>query len=472
MAGLIDELYSISPPWLQNMGVSLYGLYWKHRRYGGGFKGYVADFTRRESFNREEWETYQGDCLRQLLQYAYKHVPYYHALFVRLGIDELDLDCFTLSHLQKLPLLSKEILRRQQEDFLSVDLDEKPATYLTSGTTGTPLAIKFTREGDRLAQAAYEARVRNWAGLGYQMSRAMIGGRMVVPKANAESPFWRYNIFERQLYMSAFHISPQNAPYYAKALNQYRPDYLVGYASSHFFLARMLEELGIEMYSPKAILTSSEKLTSDMRGILEKVYRCEVFDAYSSVEACCQASECEYHNMHISPDMGLIEFLDEDDQPVPPGIPGRMIATGFLNFAQPLIRYDTGDIGICSEDECPCGRQMPLIKELVGRLEDTVVGRDGRETVRFHGIFIGLENVREGQIIQEELDRFTIRLVVLPDFGKSDKEIIYDRFQQRLGEIKLDYEFVDKIERTKAGKFKAVISHVKRNSVEKPHLSE
>lgn len=234
----------------------------------------------------------------------------------------------------------------------------------------------------------------------------------------------------------------------------------------------MLDELGVEMYSPKAILTSSEKLTDDMRSMLEKVYRCEVFDAYSGVEACCQASECEYHNMHISPDMGIIEFLDEDDQPVPPGIPGRMIATGFLNFAQPLIRYDTGDIGIYTEDECPCGRQMPLIKELVGRLEDTVVGKDGRETVRFHGIFIGLDHVSEGQIIQEELDRFRIRLVVLPDFGKSDKEIIYDRFQQRLGNIKLDYEFVDKIERTKAGKFRAVISHVKRNSVEKPHLPE
>jgi len=353
-------------------------------------------------------------------------------------------------------------LRARQSDFLSDDLREKPAAYKTSGTTGTPLTIRFTREGDRLAQAAYEARVRHWAGVDYRMSRGMIGGRMVVPKANAKPPFWRYNIFERQLYMSAFHISPANAPDYARALNRYQPDYLVGYASSHYFLARMLDEQGICMYQPTAVLTSSEKLTDEMRATIENVYGCEVYDAYSGVEICCQASECEHHRMHISPDVGIIELLDDADQPVPPGIPGRIVATGLLNFAQPLIRYDTGDIAILSGEGCPCGRQMPVFEELVGRIEDTVITRDGRETVRFHGIFIGLENVKEGQVIQEDYDRFRIRLVVGPEFGETERQIIYDRFEQRLGEIDLEYEFVDQIERTESGKFKAVISRVSR----------
>jgi len=463
MAGILDKIYAISPAWLQNVGVSLYGLYWKGRRYGGDFTKYVSDFKRREGFTFEDWEIYQQACLRQLLLHAYQHVPYYRACFVDLAFDENDLKDFTLADLQKLPILTKEILRAQQDDFLSDDLREKPATYKTSGTTGTPLAIRFTREGDRLAQAVYEARVRNWAGVDYRMSRGMIGGRMVVPKANAQPPFWRYNIFERQLYMSAFHISPSNASDYARALNRYQPDYQVGYASSHYFLARMLDEQGIRMYQPKAVLTSSEKLTDEMRAMIEKVYGCKVYDAYSGVEICCQTSECEHHRMHISPDVGIIELLDDADQPVPLGVPGRIVATGLLNFAQPLIRYDTGDIAILSGEGCSCGRQMPVIEELVGRIEDTVITRDGRETVRFHGIFIGLENVKEGQVIQEDYDRFRVRLVVKPGFGDSDRGIIYDRFEQRLGEINLEYEFVDQIERTKSGKFKAVISKVQRN---------
>jgi phenylacetate-CoA ligase len=160
--------------------------------------------------------------------------------------------------------------------------------------------------------------------------------------------------------------------------------------------------------------------------------------------------------------MGIIEFLDDKDQPVKTGIPGRIVATGLLNYAQPLIRYDTGDIGILSGESCPCGRQMPVIEELVGRLEDTVIGKDGRETVRFHGIFTGLVNVREGQVIQEDYDQFRVRLVVGPSFNDQDKNAIYDRFFQRLGRINLDFDIVDQIERTERGKFKAVISKVQR----------
>ena len=92
-----------------------------------------------------------------------------------------------------------------------------------------------------------------------------------------------------------------------------------------------------------------------------------------------------------------------------------------------------------------------------------VIGRDGRETVRFHGIFVGLPHVREGQIIQEELTRFVIRLVVDPDFNDEDREIIYQRFLQRLGPVDLKFEYVDHIERTEGGKFRAVISKVQRN---------
>jgi len=462
MANLLDKIYSISPVWIQNLGVSLYGLYWMQRRYGGNFKADSLRFTQRENYTESEWNEYQQNQLRKLLIHSDSQVPFYQQVFQISGLTRSDLENFTLKDLEKLPVVTKEILRAEPQAFLASKRKKTAKSYLTSGTTGTPLAIRFTKDGDRLVQAAYESRVRNWAGVNYKMSRAMIGGRLVVPRANSKPPFWRYNWVEKQLYMSAFHISPSTAPDYAKALNHYKLDYLVGYASSHFFLARMLDEMRIDMYTPKAVLTSSEKLTLEMRTIIEKVYHCEVFDAYSGVEACCQASECEYHRLHISPDMGIIEFLDDKDQPVKTGIPGRIVATGLLNYAQPLIRYDTGDIGILSGESCPCGRQMPVIEELVGRLEDTVIGKDGRETVRFHGIFTGLVNVREGQVIQEDYDQFRVRLVVGPSFNDQDKNAIYDRFFQRLGRINLDFDIVDQIERTERGKFKAVISKVQR----------
>lgn len=466
MANIFDRIYANSPVWFQNIGVSIYGLMWRHRRYGGHFSRYVAQFAMRETFSVNQWRDYQTDQLRLLLLYANRHVPYYKTLFAGLDLSEADLEAFVLDDLSKLPILEKEQIRTHPELFISKNVPFGSLNkYYTSGTTGTPLAILSTSDTDRKNQAAYEVRVRRWAGLNHRMSRAMIGGRLVVSHESTSPPYWRYNIFERQLYFSAFHIAPANISDYVHALNHYRPDYLVGYASSHFFLARMIAEKGFQVHQPKAVLTSSENLTSEMRKTISEVYSCPVFDGYSGVEACCQISECEHHTMHESPDMGIIELLNESSRPAKPGELGEIIATGLLNFEQPLIRYRTGDIAIRGECNCACGRQMPVFRELVGRLEDTVIGLDGREMVRFHGIFVGLPHVREGQVIQRTFTDFLIRLAVDPQFGDSERNEIYRRFQTRLGQVNLEFEYVDQIERTLGGKFRAVISNVNRSEV-------
>lgn len=294
------------------------------------------------------------------------------------------------------------------------------------------------------------------------MKRAMIGGRLVVPNAKSKPPYWRYNWAEKQLYMSAFHITPDNTKHYVSALNNFRPDYLSGYASAHYFLARMIDEERLRVHSPRAVITSSEKLTPEMRATIQKVYGCDVFDAYSGVEACCLTSECEKHAMHVSPDVGIVELIGDDGKPVRPGEQGEIVATGLLNFDQPLIRYRTGDWAVLSDRQCPCERRMPIIDELLGRLEDTVVGRDGRETVRFHGIFVGLPQVREGQVIQETYTLFRLRLVVEEGLSQEQERTIRSRFEERLGLIDLRIELVPSIERTHRGKYRAVISKVQR----------
>lgn len=459
-----DSLYTKLPVMAQHAAVSAYGAIWKHRRYGGDFKKKLKEFQSRDNFSADQWREYQTCELRRLLIHSYQNVPYYKDIFSKDHIDEDQLRTFNLEDLAQLPLLEKARIRSTPDQFVSKNADShKMHSYLTSGTTGTPLTILSSTETDRSVQAAYEARVRKWAGLNNKMSRAMIGGRLVVPHGFNSPPFWRYNIFERQIYMSAFHISPANVPDYVKVLNYFKPDYLVGYASAHFFLARMIDELGLAVCQPKAVLTSSENLSEEMRYQIEKVYRCKVFDGYSSVENCCLASECEFHGLHISPDVGIIEIVNEMGKPVKPGEFGEIVATGFLNFDQPLIRFRTGDIATLSAESCACGRHMPILEKILGRLEDTVIGRDGRETVRFHGIFIGLPGIQEGQIIQDSILNFRIRLVVDIKFGEKEMNVIRKRFEERLGPINLKFEFVEHIERTERGKFRAVISHVERH---------
>ena len=463
MAGVLDKIYAKSPVVVQNLGVTLFGVVWKNRRYGGIFRQRLEEFKQRESFRHDEWLKYQERELRAMLVHAFDSVPYYSRSFEDARVTRSELLSFEMKQIAQLPTITKGDLRREPGNFIATTHKRaKLHRYATSGTTGTPVSIYMSSAVHQSWLAAYEARCRNWAGVDRSMSRAMIGGRMVVPKAESKPPFWRFNHAEQQLYMSAFHISPTNVPHYVRALNEYKPKYLVGYASSHFFLARMIEEQSLKVHRPLAVLTSSEKLTPEMRDQIQRTYGCEVFDGYSGLEACCLASECEHHNLHLSPDVGLVELLNEDGFPVAPDEIGEIVATGFLNNAQPLIRYRTGDFAVVSSEQCPCRRHMPFLSELVGRLEDTVVGSDGRELVRFHGIFLDLPHVREGQVIQETLTRFRIRLVVSEGFSEAENAIIRERMETRLGKITLEIELVDSIERTERGKYKAVISRVNR----------
>lgn len=466
MSALLERLYARSPTWLQTLGLNAYAIMWRHRRFGGGFARACQGYRDRERFTAEEWASYQTGHLRELLARAVETVPYYRELADSCGLNAAALSRFSLRDLARLPLLDKQTLRTDPDPFLNRCIPRRLLhPYLTSGTTGTPVSIYYTTDMHRQWSAAYEARVRNWAGVTYRHRRAMIGGRQVVPKAVASPPYWRHNWAESQLYLSAFHISPSTAPHYAVALSAFRPHYLVGYASSHYFLARFFAEQRLRVPPVQAVLTSSEKLTPEMRETIEMAYACRVYDAYSGVEACCLASECSHHRLHISPDIGIVEIVDAHGRPCKPGEAGEIVATGLLNTVQPLVRYRTGDWASLSMEPCPCGRAMPVLTDLVGRLEDTVIGPDGRELVRFHGLYVGLPSIREGQVVQESLHSFTLRLVVDPCFGSADRATIRRRFEDRLGPVELTFALVDAIERTERGKFRAVISKVPRRAV-------
>jgi phenylacetate-CoA ligase len=243
-------------------------------------------------------------------------------------------------------------------------------------------------------------------------------------------------------------------------LNRYQPKVFTGCACAHYLLGRMMLEQGLALdYRPRALILGTEKLTPQMKAMLGQAFRARAYEEYGCGENCVLATECEYGSLHASPDFGIVEIVDAQGRPAPPGVEGRILCTSLLNEAQPLIRYEIGDLGAWAEGPCPCGRNhLPVLKEVVGRLEDVVTGPDGRQMVRFHGLFIDLPKVVEGQVIQEALDRFTIRVVALDGFGEPEAQVIRHRLLERLGNVKASIERVPAIPRTGRGKFRAVIS--------------
>jgi phenylacetate-CoA ligase len=466
MAGFLHEkIYPILPLFIQNFVISIYGFKWHKRRFGGVFKIELKRYLSREFYNTNQWQDFQEKELRKILIHAFNTVPYYNQSFKDAGLFLKDLDGIDLKNINKIPYLDKNDLRKFGKDSLLSNVREKGGEfYASSGSTGTPTQILFSKAMHQRWSAAFEARIRYWAGLSIKNARGMIGGRRIIQDGNARGPYYRYNMIEKQVYFSAYHINPENAQDYLNGMLKHHVDYMTGYAMSNFILARFIEEKGLKAPKLKAVITSSEKLTQEMRNTYKNVYGCKTYDSYSGLEACGLISECEFGKLHLSPDVGIIELIKENGEYAQPGEIGEAVCTGLLNYDQPLIRYRIGDlIKLSIDQKCECGREMPVIDEIIGRVEDTVIGIDGREMVRFHGIFINMSKIIEGQIIQHTLNEFEIVLVATDKLEQRDKDELLKRMQSQLGPISLKITEINQIPRNQNGKFKAVISHVKRN---------
>lgn len=460
-----NQIYPNLPVFLQHVVVSAYGLLWRRRRLGGVFKEKVKEFKSREQYSYEQWLAYQEGELRKLLAHAYSTVPYYATTYKACGIELGDLMSFSLNDLSKLPLLEKETLRSLgKTDLISSKVLPGRKYFTSSGSTGTPVNILFSISTQQTWYASYEARCRNWAGVSYTSSRAMIGGRRVVFGSPARPPFHRINWVENQIYLSIYHVSKDNFKWYYQILKNKRPDYLVGYSSSIFLLATFLMESGLQPLKLKAVIGSSEKLTKEMKVIIAHAFQCVVYDSWSGIEACALITEHPDGNHYISPDCGIIEFLNSEAHPVGNGDEGEMICTGLLNYDQPLIRYRIGDLAVPLAPLTNQAIQMPRVKEIVGRTDDIITLRDGRRLGSFNRFFADLKGIREVQVVQEDYDHFTLNLVPTESFGQAEKETIISSLKGRLGSVDVDIKIFTALPRSINGKLKAVISKVRSDT--------
>ncbi|NLP58146.1 phenylacetate--CoA ligase family protein [Lutibacter sp. B1] len=459
---MMEKLYRICPVFIQNILISLYGFYWKNRRYGGVFKEKLNEYKLRESFSKNDWEIYQEKELKKLLIHAFKTVPFYKELYNKKGFKLHDFENFSLEKLKKIPFLEKDDLRKYGTTLLLSENRKKGKFYASSGTTGTPIKIYFSTKFHQSWSALYEVRVRNWAGVNHKMSRAMIGGRRVLVTSKIKPPFHRYNFVEKQAYFSAYHISNESSKIYIDEIIKVKPNYLVGYAKSIYLLAKVINEQKLKVPNMLAVLTSSEKLTKKMRVEIGTAFNCKVFDAYSGVEACGLISENKYNELMFSPDSGILEVIDNEGVPVKNGEIGEVVFTGFLNYDQPLIRYKIGDrVKLAENQTSKSGLEMPIIEEIEGRIEDVIIGKEGQKMVRFHAIFVDIQSIIMAQVIQNSIEEIHIKLIVDNFYDASSEKIMIDRIKNQLGDVNIIFEYVSTIENSENGKYKAVISHLK-----------
>jgi phenylacetate-CoA ligase len=296
----------------------------------------------------------------------------------------------------------------------------------------------------------------------------MIGGRPIVRGTTSRPPYWRYNRFWRQLYLSAYHISKDTAAAYIRAIRDHGAEWLTGYGSAIAALAEHALETGVPRLPLRTAIVSGDTLTRAMRESIEEFFQCRCFDHYGQSEGVAMAMECPSGRMHVIPDAGIIEIAREDGAHCAPGEAGEILATGLLNDAMPLIRYRLGDYAAWAKDQdCGCGGVGPILEELEGRVDDYLVTQDGRRIGRLSTAMKRSPAIHSAQIVQDGPGH--AYLLVRPSNGyrTADADAVRQDIVERIGAFDLDIVEVPEIPRTPQGKTALVV-----RLADRPYMKE
>jgi phenylacetate-CoA ligase len=214
--------------------------------------------------------------------------------------------------------------------------------------------------------------------------------------------------------------------------------------------------------TPAAVSTHEETLYPFQREVIEQAFHCHVFCWYGNAEASANIVECEHGRLHVRPEYSAVELLRADGSPALPGETAEIVGTGFGNAAMPLLRYRTGDTVVVAEQQrCACGRRMPVVEALVGRLEDALWAADGHMVTRLDSAFKYSPHVVEAQLFQAEPGAVEVRLVTELGYTESEQQAIRRELALRFGPgMAIAFRRVESIPRDPSGKFRFVLSKV------------
>jgi len=365
-------------------------------------------------------------------------------------------DIQSLSDVQQLPLLTKEII---QENISNLKATNYPPSSFelmnTGGSSGFPLEFYVEKGVWHARTMAYTKLINSWAGLRLLDRCVFMTGR--------DQP-WKYQLFGRILVLSSYYMTEENLSAYVEKIRRLKPQYFLTYPSAMALLISYMRDHQLEMFpTVKTIICHGETLYDWQRELFEEFCRVRVHDQYGHREQTALGATCECSNFyHMFPEFGYLELIDEKGRPVTKeDALGEIVATGFHTTLFPFIRYKTGDLGVYTSQTCKCGRNYPLLKRIEGRVLDFVISKNKRAmpfTRVQHLVGSVSHQVKECQFYQEIEGEIVLKIVKKQLYTNRDTTAIKEKFSQMFGnEFNLTIRFVEKIPRTKRGKYQFLI---------------
>ena len=435
-------------------------------RKRGTFR-YLREFEENQWRSERELTDLQWSKLQALLNHAYETVPYYRTQLQALGLTPgmiRDPDTFA-----RLPILDKSTVREHREQLASSRFSaEQLIRSATGGSTGEPFQFAYNRDSyERRIAAAM--RGDGWAGWRLCGGEFYVWGINLMPQARVKR--WKVKLHHagiRRDILSSFDLNADKVKAGVERYNRARPRVVVGYATALYEFARLAARAGLRLNPPRGVIASAEKLYDFQRAKIAEVFGAPVFDRYGCREVMMIGAECEHHSgLHATVDNVYIEVV-KDGRLCGPGEVGDILLTDLHNYGMPLIRYRVGDLGSWNGGTCRCGRGLPLLNPIEGRVLDVVRTASGRviSGALFPHFFKDFAGVRTFQVVQETWDDVTIRIALDTPLTAEQQAMMRGMMGDILGpELKIRWDIGPDVSITRTNKFRPLVSRLPADEV-------
>jgi phenylacetate-CoA ligase len=339
-----------------------------------------------------------------------------------------------------IPILTRQILQENNDRILN----GSPVIGRTSGSTGVPVRVSTGMARARMETEDYR-RMINW-----------VGGplpRVEIVHPRPERPQENVIPIQTPLAGQILALGQRAARHSAMTL--------ATYPTNAVLLAQAILDQHISFPTIRRVLLMSESVDPGQRAIIQRAFpEAHVWVTYSSVEVGAISCQCPHEPgfHHIMSHKLGVEILDDRHEPAPFGEIGQLVITDYFNRRMPLIRYAIGDLAAFGQ--CPCGKiPLPAFSQVLGKVRGSLLHPDGRRVpfVQLSVALRDLPGVRQYQVIQEELRRFTVKIVAAGNLDAG----IHAAFLEEFGYAPhLDILYVENIPRDPSGKFSISICKV------------
>ena len=419
------------------------------------------DYPRRRAFlEQSQWWTpdrlreFQWQETRALLEHAFATVPYYRDKYTAAGIAPGDIR--SLEDFSRLPSLTREEVNVHGDRLRSSAYTGKLLPHATGGSSGVPTRFYITIESYDWRYAATQ-RAYSWTGCTLGERSLYLWGAPVgkVPRLKALK-LSAYRASQRQLVFSTFSQTEELWTRIHRAALDFRPVLLVGYVSSIEQFARFLLERKLSLPGIKAVVAAAEPVFAPFRELVQRALGCPVFNTYGSREFMSIGGECDQHSgVHLNAENILVETR------LPGATAGsELLITDLHNYGMPFLRYEIGDVGILDPTPCACGRGLPRLGAIEGRVLDVLRTSDGRVVPGelFPHLHKDIPEIKEFQVEQLSPAHIVISTVLSAEMSERSRSLIASEVGKVMGAAtRVELKQVDAIPRRPSGKRRVTI---------------